>query len=190
MSSPEKAVGTVPDFRAVYLRRSLRVVKWNEPMATPDQLEESLGQGVRFGEYEPVLFDLYRLPEDEWQLSIRAYGNKGRFRDAEEALALWAAQTGYSRIWNFDGDPFRQIAPEAGLPAAEIHCPCCSMIYEWDQPAFWEQVKLDGYLEAVCPTCGTQLPQWTYEGEEVRDAEASQNACEYLKDLFREDQGL
>ena len=186
MNVPDRKEEMAPDFRAVYLRRSLRVTKWNASMVTPSHLEECLGQGVRFGEYEPVLFDLYRLPEDEWQVSIRVYGSERRFPDAIQELLHWASQAGYTRIWNVEGDPFRQIARQPNLPPAEIHCPCCSMIYEWDGPELWEQIERDGYLDEFCPTCGTQLPQWTYEGEEVKNAEASQNACEYLKDAFRD----
>ncbi len=156
-----------PDLRATYFEGHLWVARWRQNMVTPDELRKCLAKGVEEGEYLPVLFDIYRL-EDDREISVQPQGNEGYFSEAEEHLLVWAAQAGYRRIWMPGDHPFRDLRWMDDPMPAEVLCPCCSMIYDWDNEDFWAKIARDGFMDAPCPTCGTQLPQWTHAGGRLR----------------------
>src|SRR4051812_28317788 len=92
----------------------------------------------------------------------------GRAREAaESALAGWAENVGFDRIW-FPGGPVDLDPAARGLATASVTCPTCGADWVDATPAFWTTVKELGHFPDGCPVCGNSLPQW-----EVVDGDAT-----------------
>jgi hypothetical protein len=76
---------------------------------------------------------------------------------ARAAIARWARDVGYRRLW-LPGDVLELPGP-AEL-TAETRCSGCAARFADGAPGFWSGVRASGRFPAICPLCGGDLPQW------------------------------
>jgi hypothetical protein len=153
-----------PDFRATITPDELRVIDWGPWLVDGGPLAEAFRgrarKGVSIADLTVVRErdDVEDAPVAELIVAFHA----GDTPAARAQLAGWAATVGYRRIWL--PQDVRELDPAAG-GAARTRCTCCRKKWANDEARFWLAVRAAGRFPALCPLCGSDLPQWRVRQE-------------------------
>jgi hypothetical protein len=157
-----------PDFRATITPGELRVIDWGPWLVDSGPLAEAFRgrarKGVSIADLTVVRDDGEDAPVAEVIVAFRA----GDTAAARGQLAAWAATVGYRRIW-LPGD-VRELIPDAG-GFARTRCSCCAKRWATGETEFWLAVRAAGRFPAICPLCGSDLPQWRVRQDRPRPAD-------------------
>jgi hypothetical protein len=145
----------VPDFRATVRGGCVRLVDWAPWLARSGPLQTLLHARGRAG---VGIADLTVLRDGELADEVIVDFVTGDAEAHRQALAGWADDVGYRRAW-LPGE-VRELGPFAGGVARTTCTGCRARLIDSD-PGFWLMVRRSGRFPAMCPLCGSDLPQWT-----------------------------
>jgi hypothetical protein len=124
-----------------------------------------------------VLADLI-ADHEEREIIARFVPRDSATEQARDALARWAAQVGWRRLW-LDERVVDLADGDAAIGGcARAVCPTCGLHWMDERPEFWDHVREDGWFPAHCLACGGSLPEWDAAGNAspVRHADPSVDA--------------
>jgi len=147
----------LPDFRVTIRRDGLvRLVDWGPWLATGGPLHTLLDARGRAG---VCIADLTVVRDDKGAATELVVEMRcGDRREHRQALAAWATNVGYRRLW-MDGE-VAELTPMPG-GRAETRCSGCRVRLTDADVAFWDFARQRGAFPSVCCLCGADLPQWT-----------------------------
>src|SRR4051812_36897135 len=143
-----------PDYRLTVRRDVVRAIDWNPWLAGGGPLGMLLDARGRAG---VAIADLTVVHEGELAAEAIVRFLAGDTAAARGAIAAWAGDVGYRRLW-LPGEVVELPGPAEGF--AETRCSGCAIRMSDEGPAFWEHVRAVGRFPAGCPLCGADLPQW------------------------------
>ena len=143
-----------PDFRLTVHRRKLLAIDWHPWLVSGGPMTAMLQERGRAG---VAIADVSVVHEDEVATEAIVRFLAGDGPAARDAIATWAGDVGYRRLW-LPGDVVELPGPTEGM--ADTRCNgCCARLCD-DGPEFWGHVRAVGRFPAGCPLCGADLPQW------------------------------
>jgi hypothetical protein len=143
-----------PDFRLTVRGRSILAIDWHPWLVTSGPMVTMLHARGRAG---VAIADLTIVHEDELVAEAIVRFLAGDRPRARTAIAHWAGEVGYRRLW-FPGEVVELPGPDEA--PAETRCGGCGARLSDGGPEFWEHVRAVGRFPAGCPLCGADLPQW------------------------------
>jgi hypothetical protein len=147
-----------PDFRLTVRRGRVRAIDWNPWLAGGGPMAMLLAARGRAG---VAIGDLTVVRDGDVAAEAIVRFLTGDSPAAREAIAAWARDVGYRRLW-LPGDLVELPGPAEGL--AETTCSGCAARFADAAPGFWTGVRASGRFPALCPLCGGDLPQWRVKG--------------------------
>jgi hypothetical protein len=143
-----------PDFRLTVHRRKVLAIDWHPWLVCGGPMTTMLQERGRAG---VAIADLTVVHEDDVASEAVVRFLAGDRPAARAAIATWAGDVGYRRLW-LPGDVVELPGPAEHM--AETRCNgCCARLCD-DGPEFWQHVRAVGRFPAGCPLCGADLPQW------------------------------
>jgi hypothetical protein len=143
-----------PDYRLTVRRGAVRAIDWNPWLAGGGPLAMLLDGRGRAG---VAIADLTVVTEGDLATEAIVRFLAGDTPAARGAITAWASDVGYRRLW-LPGEIVPLPGPAEGR--AETRCSGCSQRFADDAPGFWASVRSAGRFPAMCPLCGSDLPQW------------------------------
>ena len=153
-----------PDFRLT-LRPDgqIRIVDWGPWLATDGPMNTLLDDRGRNG---MLIADLEVIRDDEGTaLELVVHHRTGHLAHHRDTLCAWAGLVGYRRVWV--GDEVVDLLPVPG-GEARTTCTGCGVELMDSGASFWSYVRCAGAFPAICPVCGSDLPQWSVASDSVR----------------------
>ena len=143
-----------PDFRLTIHRRKVLAIDWHPWLVSGGPMTTMLRERGRAG---VAIADVTVVHEDEVVAEAIVRFLAGDRPAARGAIAAWAGNVGYQRVW-LPGEVVELPGPSEA--PAETRCNGCGARLCDDGPEFWEHVRAVGRFPAGCPLCGADLPQW------------------------------
>jgi len=143
-----------PDYRLTVRRGAVRAIDWSPWLASGGPLAMLLRARGRAG---VAIADLTVVREDDLVTEGIVRFLAGDRPAARQAIAAWARDVGYRRLW-LPGEVVALPGPAEGT--AETRCSGCAARFADETAGFWAGVRLAGRFPAMCPLCGGDLPQW------------------------------
>jgi hypothetical protein len=156
-----------PDYRLCVRRGTVRAIDWTPWLAAGGPMAMLLAARGRAG---VAIADLTVVRDGDIVIEAIVRFLTGDGADARAAIAGWARDVGYRRLWLPD-DLLELPGPAEGT--AETRCSGCAARFADEAPGFWASVRASGRFPAMCPLCGGDLPQWRVRSA---DREASWGA--------------
>jgi hypothetical protein len=143
-----------PDYRLTVRRGAVRAIDWGPWLVSSGPMAMLLAARGRAG---VAIADLTIVRDADVAAEAIVQFLTGDGPPARAAIATWARDVGYRRLW-LPGDVL-------GLPGpaeltAETRCSGCAARFADGAPGFWAGVRASGRFPALCPLCGGDLPQW------------------------------
>jgi len=172
-----------PTWRATIRRGQLTMTGWAPFLITSGPLGNLFGDRERAG---VAIADLTILGDDADEISVR-YWSPGRHREeADEVLATWAEDVGYTRLWLPDRVIVELERRPERLEGATVICPTCRARWSDATPEFWLTVRQAKAFPRWCPMCGCELPQWQVETPPSKQKPTDTRRGDRPHDLQRE----
>jgi hypothetical protein len=143
-----------PDLRVTVRGATIRAVEWSPWLASGGPIGMLLAARGRAG---VAIADVAVTREDGVAVEAIVRFLAGDREPARDALAMWARDVGYRRLWLPD-ETVELPGPAEGL--AETRCGGCGGRFVDGDPGFWAVVRSTGCFPTLCPLCGGDLPQW------------------------------
>ncbi|HEX2102188.1 MAG TPA: hypothetical protein VHF51_00945 [Solirubrobacteraceae bacterium] len=145
-------------------RGTVRAIDWSPWLAAGGPMAMLLAARGRAG---VAIADVTVLRDGDVATEAIARFLTGDGPGARDAIAAWARDVGYRRLWLPD-DLVELPGPAEGR--AETRCSGCAARFADGAPGFWAGVRAAGRFPAMCPLCGGDLPQWRVHGADGADA--------------------
>src|SRR3954470_7447012 len=127
-----------PNYRLTVRRGVVRAIDWNPWLPTCGPLNTLMQARGRAG---VAIADATVLFEDDLAAELIVSVLAGDAPEARAAIAGWAEDVGYRRLWI--ADEVRELAPTGG-GVARTRCSGCALELSDGGPAFWEGVRMVG----------------------------------------------
>jgi hypothetical protein len=152
-----------PDYRLTVRRGAVRAIDWNPWLASGGPMGMLLAAR---GRARVAIADVTVVRDGDLAAEAVVRFLAGESEEAREALAVWARDVGYRRLW-LPGELVELPGPAEGV--AETRCSGCAARFADGAPSFWAGVRSSGRFPAMCPLCGGDLPQWRVKGAPERE---------------------
>jgi hypothetical protein len=150
-----------PDYRLCVRRDTVRAIDWSPWLAAGGPMAMLLAARGRAG---VAIADVTVVRDGDLVTEAIVRFLTGDGPRPRAAIAAWARDVGYRRLWLPD-DLVELPGPVEGL--AETRCTGCAARFADGAPGFWAGVRASGRFPAMCPLCGGDLPQWRVKGGEA-----------------------
>ena len=153
---PAAMLDDTPDYRLTVRRGAVRAIDWTPWLAESGPMAMLLDARGRAG---VAIADLTVVRDADGDVAVEAIVRfvAGEAPAARTAIATWAGDVGYRRLW-LPGELVELDGPREGR--AETRCSGCAQRFTDSAPGFWAAVRAAGRFPSMCPLCGGDLPQW------------------------------
>jgi hypothetical protein len=143
-----------PDYRLCVRRDTVRAIDWSPWLAAGGPMTMLLAARGRAG---VAIADVTVVRDGDLVTEAVVRFLTGDGPGPRAAIANWARDVGYRRLWL--PDDLIELPGPAEAPA-ETRCTGCGARFVDGAPGFWAGVRAAGRFPAMCPLCGGDLPQW------------------------------
>jgi hypothetical protein len=157
----------VPDYRASMIEGVLMIVMWGPGLITGwGPWNRLLDRGPGFSAADLTIM----RDAAEGHEAIVKELTRASDKSFRQALTVWGASLGYRRLW-FD-DEVVPLEPSCA-PSGKASTRCGRCGSEWAEHCtdFWLVCCRAGTYPLLCALCGSSLPVWRVEAEDLRAAD-------------------